>query len=578
MPTATARALIGIEEIAKMAGVSVPAVTQWRTKKGSDFPAPLSGYETLVFDKVEVENWLKAKNKAFKPLKLEATLWAAADKLRGHMDPSEYKHVVLGLVFLKYISDAFEDRHRQLVDQEGEGADPEDPDEYRAESIFWVPPEARWEKLQAAAKQPEIGRLLDEAMEAIERENPSLKGVLAKDYARPVLDKRRLGELIDLISTIGLGGRENHARDVLGRVYEYFLGQFASKEGKKAGEFYTPRHIVKLLVEMIEPYRGRVYDPCCGSSGMFVQSEEFIRAHGGRLGDISIFGQESNPTTWRLANMNLAIRGIEANLGPQAADTFHNDLHPDLKADFMLANPPFNMSDWGGEQLRDDSRWRYGLPPVGNANFAWVQHMIHHLSPTGIAGFVLANISMSSDTSGEGDIRKNIIEDDLIDCMVALPGQLFYGTTIPACLWFAARDKSGKPTRGGKPLRDRRGEVLFIDARKLGVMVDRTHRELTDEDVDRVSRTYHAWRGDERAGTYQDLRGFCKSSSLSAIRDHGYVLTPGQYVGTEDGERDVEPLGEKMDRLVDALQKQVAESHELDLAIKTNLKDLGYGS
>lgn len=577
MPTATVRALIGVEEIAKMAGVSIPAVTQWRTKKGSDFPTPLSGFETLVFDKNEIETWLKAKNKAFKPLKLEATLWAAADKLRGHMDPSEYKHVVLGLVFLKYISDAFEERHHELIEEEGEGADPEDPDEYRAENIFWVPPEARWEKLQAVAKQPEIGRLLDEAMEAIERENPSLRGVLAKDYARPVLDKRRLGELIDLISTIGLGGKENHARDVLGRVYEYFLGQFAGKEGKKAGEFYTPRPIVKLLVEVIEPYKGRVYDPCCGSSGMFVQSEEFIRAHGGQLGDISIFGQESNPTTWRLANMNLAIRGIEANLGSEAADTFHQDLHPDLKADFILANPPFNLSDWGGEQLRDDSRWRYGAPPVGNANFAWVQHMIHHLSPTGIAGFVLANGSMSSTASGEGEIRKSIIEADLVDCMIALPSQLFYGTPIAACLWFIARDKSGKPTRGGKPLRDRRGESLFIDARKLGVMVDRTHRELTEEDVERISRSYHAWRGEADAGRYENVPGFCNAATLDEIRTHAYWLTPGRFVGAEDALDDDEPFELRMPRLTAMLRDQMTEERKLQGAIEANLKELGYG-
>src|SRR5919106_3610212 len=380
----TVGTLLGVEEIAAMAGVSVPAVTQWRKKKGSDFPAPLPGYETLVFDKVEVEAWLDSKKKKFKPLNLEATLWAAADKMRGHMDAAEYKHVVLGLIFLKYISDAFESRHQQLLDLEKtEGADPEDPDEYRAEHVFWVPPEARWEKLQAAAKQPEIGALIDGAMEAIERENPSLKGVLPKDYARPVLDKRRLGELIDLISGIGLGGRENHAQDLLGRVYEYFLGQFAGKEGKKAGEFYTPRHIVRLLVEMIEPYRGRVYDPCCGSSGMFVQSLEFIRAHqkgngnGGKArADISIYGQESNYTTWRLAKMNLAIRGIDGQIGH--GDAFHNDRHPDLKADFILANPPFNVSDWGGDLRRDDRRWQYGAPPAGNANFAWVQHIVHH--------------------------------------------------------------------------------------------------------------------------------------------------------------------------------------------------------
>lgn len=574
--------LIGQEEIATMAGVSVPAVTQWRkgTKKtASDFPAPLSGYETLVFDKAEVEAWLKAKNKTFKPLKLEATLWAAADKLRGHMDPSEYKHVVLGLVFLKYISDAFEERHQELVEQQAQGADPEDADEYRAEGIFWVPPEARWGQLQAAAKRPEIGKLLDEAMEAIERENPALKGVLAKDYARPVLDKRRLGELMDLISTIGLGGKENHALDVLGRVYEYFLGQFAGKEGKKGGEFFTPRPVVKLLVEMIEPYKGRVYDPCCGSSGMFVQSEEFIRAHGGQLGDISIFGQESNPTTWRLASMNLAIRGIEANLGPHAADTFHNDVHPDLKADFILANPPFNVSDWGGEQLRDDPRWRYGVPPKGNANFAWVQHMIHHLSPTGIAGFVLANGSMSSNTSGEGEIRKNIVDADLVDCMIALPSQLFYGAGIPACLWFVARDKSGKATRGGKALRDRRGETLFIDARKLGVMVDRTHRELTDEEIDRIACTYHAWRGEAGAGAYEDVAGFCNAAGLEQVRKHAYVLTPGRYVGAGGDEGgDAEPFEDRLKRLTASLNEQWEAGTKLDSGIRETLRGLGYGS
>jgi len=568
--------IIGIDEIAAMAGVSVPAVTQWRKKQGSDFPAPLSGYETLVFEKDAVEAWLKKKNKKFKPLNLEATLWAAADKMRGHMDAAEYKHVVLGLIFLKYISDAFEARHQHLLELEKtEGADPEDPDEYRAEHVFWVPPDARWDKLQAAAKQPEIGTLIDSAMDAIERENPSLKGVLPKDYARPVLDKRRLGELIDLISGIGLGGRDNQSQDVLGRVYEYFLGQFAGKEGKKAGEFYTPRHIVRLLVEMIEPYKGRVYDPCCGSSGMFVQSEEFIRAHGGRLGDISIFGQESNPTTWRLAKMNLAIRGIEANLGERAADTFHTDLHPDLKADFILANPPFNMSDWGGDRLRDDVRWRYGTPPVGNANFAWMQHMIHHLSPNGMLGLVLSNGSMSSNSSGEGEIRKNIVEADLVDCMVALPGQLFYGTQIPACLWFVARDKTGKPTKGGKALRNRRGSVLFIDARRLGTMVSRTQKELTDEDISRIAETYHAWRA--TAAAYDDVPGFCKSATLEEIRQHGHVLTPGRYVGAEDAEEDEEQFEEKMKRLTALLFEQQAEAARLDATIAEDLGRLGSG-
>jgi type I restriction enzyme M protein len=442
----------------------------------------------------------------------EAQLWQMADALRGSMDAAEYKHVVLGLIFLKYISDAFEEQHAKLEAEKSQGADPEDPDEYRALSIFWVPPEARWPHLKAQAKQPTIGQLVDDAMTGIERDNPSLKGVLPKDYARPALDKQRLGQLIDLISNIKVGDADARSKDVLGRIYEYFLSQFASAEGKKGGEFYTPRSVVKLLVEMIEPYSGRVYDPCCGSSGMFVQSIEFIEAHksgngnGGREGDISIYGQESNYTTWRLAKMNLALRGIDGQIAH--GDTFHNDRHPDLKADFVLANPPFNISDWGGDRLRDDKRWQFGKPPVGNANFAWVQHIIYHLAPTGMAGFVLANGSMSSNQSGEGEIRKNIIEADLVDCMIALPGQLFYSTQIPACLWFLARDKSARPARGsGNPaFRDRRGHILFIDARELGRMVDRTHRELSDADVNRIAGTYHLWRG-EKSVPLEHLEG-----------------------------------------------------------------------
>jgi len=517
----------------------------------------------------------------------EAQLWQMADALRGSMDAAEYKHVALGLLFLKYISDAFEEQREKLLAQAAEGADTEDPDEYRAESIFWVPREARWGHLQAQAKQPTIGRLLDDAMEAIERDNPALKGVLPKDYARPALDKERLGQLIDLISSIKIGDQESRSKAVLGRVYEYFLSQFASAEGKKGGEFYTPRCVVKLLVEMLEPYRGRVYDPCCGSSGMFVQSVEFIRAHatgngngGGAPGgftaasgaksktDISIYGQESNYTTWRLARMNLAIRGIDGQIAH--GDTFHNDRHPDLKADFILANPPFNVSDWGGERLREDKRWQYGVPPVGNANFAWVQHMAYHLAPTGIAGFVLANGSMSSNQSGEGEIRKSLVEADVVDCMVALPGQLFYSTQIPACLWFLARDR-----KDGK-FRDRRGELLFIDARKLGRMVDRTHRELTDEDVTRISRTYHAWRGERDAGGYEDVPGFCESATLEEVRKHGHVLTPGRYVGAEAQEDDGEPFEEKMTRLVATLREQQAEAARLDAAIAANLKELGF--
>jgi type I restriction enzyme M protein len=412
-------------------------------------------------------------------LGFEATLWAAADKLRGHMDAAEYKHVVLGLIFLKYISDAFEEKHAALMEEEKKGADPEDKDEYLAENIFWVPKEARWSFIQGKAKQPTIGKIIDDAMVAIERDNTSLKGVLPKDYNRPALDKQQLGELIDLIGKIGLGTREHRSKDILGRVYEYFLSQFASAEGKKGGQFYTPRCVVQVLVEMLAPYKGRVFDPCCGSGGMFVQSEKFVEAHGGRVGDISIFGQESNPTTWKLAKMNLAIRGIEANFGPEHADSFHRNLHKDLKADYILANPPFNMSDWGGDRLREDGRWKYGVPPTGNANYAWVQHFIHHLAPNGIAGFVLANGSMSSNTSGEGEIRKNIIEADIVDCMVAMPGQLFYSTQIPVCLWFISRNKRNGKGQDGKPLRDRSGETLFIDARKLGVLYDRVHRELT---------------------------------------------------------------------------------------------------
>lgn len=492
-----------------------------------------------------------------------------ADALRGSMDAAEYKHVALGLIFLKYISDAFEERHAALIAERDQGADPEDPDEYRMKNVFWVPPEARWQHLKAQARQPTIGQLVDDAMAAIERDNPTLKGVLPKEYARPGLDKQRLGQLIDLVSNVRIGDRESRSKDVLGRVYEYFLSQFASAEGKKGGEFYTPRSVVRLLVEMIEPYKGRVYDPCCGSSGMFVQSEEFIAAHGGRLTDISIFGQESNYTTWRLAKMNLAIRGIEGQIAH--GDTFHDDRHPDLKADYILANPPFNVSDWGGARLKDDKRWAYGVPPAGNANFAWVQHIIHHLAPRGVAGFVLANGSMSSNQSGEGEIRKNLIEGDLVDCMVALPGQLFYSTPISACLWFLARDR-----KNGK-FRYRRSHVLFIDARKLGPLVDRTHRELTDDDIAMIVGAYHAWRGEKGAGKYDDIPGFCKSASLDDVRKHGHVLTPGRYVGAEAQEDDGEPFEEKMTRLVATLGEQRDETAKLDAAISVHLKELGFG-
>ena len=500
---------------------------------------------------------------------LEARLWQTADALRNNMDAAEYKHVVLGLIFLKYISDAFEAKHAELEADRAAGADPEDPDEYRAVSISWVPREARWSRLKASAPQPTIGTLVDDAMTAIERDNPSLKGVLPKDYARPGLDKQRLGQLINLVSDIALGAPADRAKDTLGRVYEYFLAQFASAEGKKGGQFYTPSHVVRILVEMLAPYKGRVYDPCCGSGGMFVSSEKFIEAHSGRLGDISIYGQESNYTTWRLAKMNLAIRGIDAQIAH--GDTFHADRHPDLKADWVLANPPFNDSDWRGELLRDDKRWVYGEPPAGNANFAWVQHFISHLAPTGIAGFVLANGSMSANQSGEGEIRRSIIEADLVDCMVALPGQLFYSTQIPVCLWFLARDR-----RNGR-FRDRRGETLFIDARKMGTLVDRTHRELTDDDVARIAGTYHAWRGDVGAGEYADVAGFCRAAPLDEIRKHGHVLTPGRYVGAAAAEEDDEPFDEKMQRLTATLREQQAEAARLDAAIAANLRELGYG-
>ena len=699
----------------------------------------------------------------------EAKLWLTADKLRNNMDAAEYKHVVLGLIFLKYISDTFEEHRAKLLAGQGDyaGANPEDPDEYKAENVFWVPADARWSHLQANAKQPTIGKTVDDAMVAIERDNPRLKGVLPKDYARPALDKHRLGELIDLIGTIALvspspqpspsgrGSEEAHYRggydfsglverarelrkqqtpaedllwellrdrqlcnakfrrqhqfgdylcdfycheaklvvecdgaphhtakgkqhdakrdaylksqgltvlhfendrvlndtdavlreiaarlpsppgrragdegrqasnntdrsashrsvDLLGRVYEYFLTMFASAEGKNGGQFYTPSCVVRCIVEMLAPYKGRIYDPCGGSGGMFVQSEKFVEAHVGRRGDISIYGQESNATTRRLAVMNLAIRGIEADFGPEHADTFRRDLHPDLRADYVLANPPFNDSDWFRKD--DDVRWQFGVPPKGNANFAWVQHFIHHLAPQGMAGFVLANGSMSSNQSGEGDIRRALIEADLVSCMVALPGQLFYSTQIPVCLWFLRRDKSGRPPsspallpRGegrkaafspigrcqgeGAAGIDRRKQTLFIDARKMGTLIDRVHRELTDSDIARIVDTYHAWlglpsptgrrAGDEggpaRVEKYEDIAGFCKSATTEDIASHSWVLTPGRYVGAEEIEDDGDPFEEKMPRLVAELHAQFAESAKLEQAIKANLRGLGFG-
>lgn len=527
-------------------------------------------------------------------------LWQAADKLRGSIDAAEYKHVVLGLIFLKYISDAFETRREELraeLAEEGiKGAEAErlleSRDEYAAESVFWVPQEARWPEIQAKGKTPNIGKLIDDAMYAIEKDNPKLKGKLPRDYARRGISPERLGGLIDQIGSIAVGTKEAQKKDILGRVYEYFLGKFAAAEGKLGGEFFTPSSVVRLMVEMIEPYEGRVYDPACGSGGMFVQSERFAEAHGGTRRDLSVFGQESNPTTWRLAHMNLAIRGIEANLGEQPADSFTRDLHPDLKADYILANPPFNISDWSGGLLRSDARWKYGTPPVGNANYAWIQHFIHHLAPPngkggGIAAFVMANGSLSTTTGGEGEIRKAIIEADLVDCVIAMPPQLFLTTGIPVCLWFVTRDKSGKYLDKGRGGRNRAGETLFIDARNLGQMETRTLRFLTgrdypsspppvETDIGKIVGAYHAWRGEKGAGEYADIKGFCKAAKLADIRKYSHVLTPGTYVGSAARKADSEPFDEKMERLVGDLSDQLAASDILTAEIKKNLGALGY--
>jgi type I restriction enzyme M protein len=524
----------------------------------------------------------KAAPKATKTL--EQTLWDAADKMRGNLEAGEYKHVVLGLVFLKYVSDAFQDRRAWLETATADPAnkdyfikDPdrrasivEDRNEYTSNNVFWVPAEARWTYLQDRAKQPEIGVLIDSAMDLIEKENPTLKGVLPKQFARAEIDKRLLGELVDLIGTIGFTDVDHGADDVLGRVYEYFLGQFASSEGKRAGEYYTPRSVVRLLVEMLEPYRGRVYDPCCGSGGMFVQSADFVKAHGGNRNDISVYGQEFTTATWRLAKMNLAIRGIEANLGDRADDSFHRDLHPDLKADFVIANPPFNVSDWYTDALRDDVRWKYGTPPPGNGNYAWIQHFIHHLSPKGVAGFVLANGSLSTKTSGEGEIRKNLVDSNLVDCIVALPEKLFFNAGIPVCLWFLAKDRAGSEHR------DRRGEVLFIDARKLGTMATRTLRVLSDDDLGKIASTYHNWRNKKPTETYEDISGFCKSASIEEVATHDYVLTPGRYVGAADVEDDGEPIDEKLARLRAQLLAEFDEADRLEKIIRDRLKSLGH--
>lgn len=511
---------------------------------------------------------------------IRKTLWAAADKLRANMDAAEYKHLVLGLIFVKYISDTFAARRLELARRFKDEADEyylaeasaaeiieelEDRDYYTEVNVFWVPEAARWGALRAAAKQPDIGRRIDDALELIEKENPRLKGILDKRYARAHLPDGKLGELVDLISAIGFGDDPAAARDVLGQVYEYFLGQFANAEGKKGGQFYTPASIVNTLVAVLAPHHGKVYDPCCGSGGMFVQSEKFIEAHGGKLGDVSIYGQESNPTTWRLAAMNLAIRGLDFNLGREPADTFVRNQHADLRADYILANPPFNISDWWHGSLEGDPRWVYGTPPQGNANYAWLQHMLHHLKPGGRAGIVLANGSMSSSQNNEGAIRAAMVEADVVEVMVALPGQLFFNTQIPACLWFLTKNKAV-----------RRGEVLFIDARKLGRMITRVQAELTDEVIERIGATVAAWRGDSGAGNYADQPGFCRSVPLAEIAQHGHVLTPGRYVGAEAVEDDDEAFADKMQCLTEQLGEQMAKGAELDAVIRKKLGGLGY--
>lgn len=521
--------------------------------------------------------------------RIEEVLWNTADQLRGHMDAAEYKHVVLGLVFLKYISDAFTTLYDKLKAEEGEET-AEDRDEYLAEGVFWVPREARWDTLKDHAREATIGSLVDKAMAALEKENAKqLAGMLPTGYARPSLPHRVIGGLIDEISKYGTGGTVTEQSDLfsdqpalkaetdlLGKVYQYMLGRFAAAEGKLGGEFYTPDSVVQTMVEMLAPYKGRVYDPACGSGGMFVQSEKFVEAHKGRIGDIAVYGQESNYTTWKLARMNLAIRRIDADLGKENGDTFHQDLHPDLRADYVLANPPFNISNWGGERLQSDPRWRYGAPPAGNANYAWLQHILYHLAPSGTAGVVLANGSLSSGQSGEGEIRKRMLAADKVDCIVAMPGQLFYTTQIPVSLWILANNKQSGTGQEGRPLQDRSGQVLFIDARELGYMRTRTERDLTDEDRARIVQAYHNWRGDGD-GEYEDVPGFCKAATIDDLEKNGWVLTPGRYVGAAPKEEDSEPFAQKMARLSGELRAQFAESDRLQAVIKANLDRLGYG-
>ncbi len=508
---------------------------------------------------------------------IKKALWATADKLRANMDAAEYKHLVLGLIFVKYISDTFAARRSELERRFNDPSDEyyldepelipdelEDRDYYTSVNVFWVPETARWETIRAAAKQADIGKRIDDALAIIEVENPKLKNILDKRYARAQLPDGKLGELVDVVSTIDFGEDAGNARDVLGQVYEYFLGQFASAEGKKGGQFYTPASIVKTLVAVLAPHYGKVYDPCCGSGGMFVQSEKFIKAHGGNIGDVSIYGQESNPTTWRLAAMNLAIRGIDYNFGREPSDTFTKNQHADLRADFVLANPPFNISDWWHGSLEGDPRWVYGTPPQGNANYAWLQHILYHLKQNGRAGIVLANGSMSSSQNSEGDIRRAMVEADVVDVMIALPGQLFFNTQIPACLWFLTKQKT-----------TRQGEVLFIDARKLGSMISRVQAELTDETIERIASTVAAWRG-ENESDYQDIAGYCRTVSLDEIAQHGHVLTPGRYVGAEEVEDDDDAFADKMQTLTEKLGEQMAKGAELDALIRLKLGSLGY--
>lgn len=512
-----------------------------------------------------------AKNNNNKVEQLEKTLFKAADKLRKNMSAANYKDVVLGLIFLKYISDSFKEVYEKIINKEKgfEYANPEDVDEYRAENVFFVPQSARWSYLFSRAKLPSIGKDIDDAMEAIEKENSSLRGILPKIYALPNLHKPSLGELLDLIGRIALGDEASKSKDILGRVYEYFLGEFASLEGKKGGQFYTPKSIVRIMVEMIESYKGRVFDPACGSGGMFIMSEKFVKEHQGMVDDVIVYGQESNAETWKLCRMNLAIRGIDGSqVKWNTEGSFLNDLHKDLKADFVLANPPFNDSDWSGQLLQNDPRWQYGVPPASNANYAWLQHMIYHLSPKGVMACVLANGSLSSQTNNEGEIRKALVENDLVDCIVALPKQLFYNTGIPACIWFISRKRAGNGDR------KRTGEILFIDASEVGFMADRTHREFTEEDIAKISNTYHEWR--KRDGKYEDIKGFCKSANIEEITKHNFVLTPGRYVGIKDEVDDGIPFEDKMSGLTKKLAEQMVEEKKMDEEIKNQLKNIGF--